>query len=64
MAKEQLQRIFEIFARLIGIGIIAVGILLVGSSPVLGIPLVGVGLLFALKPSIAAELLDLAASLV
>lgn len=64
MVDGRLRRVFEVFARLLGMGISAVGLLLATSSPIIGIPLIGLGLLLALRPYVAGELVDLAASLV
>lgn len=56
-------RALERFTRLLGVGLVGVGILLARSSPVYGVPVVAVGLLFALRPYLGAELLEFSVSL-
>lgn len=63
MPNERLVGAFELFARLVGVTAAVGGLALVPSAPVLGVPLLAVGLLFALRPATAGELLDIAASL-
>lgn len=64
MVNQRLLRVFELVARLVGVALVIVGGAVALSAPIYGVPVVAVGLLFALKPRIAAELLDFAASLV
>lgn len=63
MVNERLLKAMELFARLIGVVIAAGGLLFLPSTPVLGVPLLAVGLLFALRPATASELLDIVASI-
>lgn len=63
VVNQRILRAFELFARLLGVGLVVAGLLVASSAPLYGAPLVAVGLLFALRPSVAAELLDLVASL-
>lgn len=63
MPNDRLLRVFELFARLVGVVTAGVGLVLLPGSPILGVVLLGVGLLFALRPATAGELLDLAVSL-
>jgi len=61
---DQLADGLELFARLVGVVTALGGVLLLPSAPILGVPLLAVGVLFALRPATAGELLDIAASLV
>ncbi|UPV75279.1 hypothetical protein M0R89_04230 [Halorussus limi] len=61
---ERLANGLELFARLVGVVAALGGVLLLPSAPILGVPLLVVGILFALRPATAGELLDIAASLV
>lgn len=63
MANDLLLSAFELFARLFGVATAIGGVVLLPSAPILGVPLIAVGLLFALRPAVAGELFDIAASL-
>lgn len=63
MSDERLIGAYRLLARLFGIGMSVGGLFLLPSAPILGVPLLAVGLLFALRPVTAGELLDIAASL-
>jgi hypothetical protein len=60
MAETRFLRALERLVRLAGVGLVAAGLFVSLSSPVFGVPLAGIGLLFALRPRIAAELVELA----
>ncbi|WP_248897358.1 hypothetical protein [Haloplanus halobius] len=64
MVNQRLRRAFEWIARLVGLTLVGVGGWVAMSSVLYGIPLIAVGLLFVLRSTVAAELLDLAASVV
>lgn len=64
MSNERLLGAYRLFARLLGIAMTVGGLVVLPSVPIVGVPLIAVGLLFALRPVTAGELLDIAASLV
>ena len=61
MPNDRLVHALELFTRFVGVGVAASGLFLSFSVPILGVPLVAVGLLFALRPAVAGELLDVLA---
>lgn len=63
MVTQRHFRVLESFTRLLGVGFVVVRLSVARSSPVYGIPAVVIGLLFALRPYVGAELLELAATL-
>lgn len=63
MVRDGVVNALELFARLLGVGLSLLGVLSLGWTPVVGVPLLAVGLLFALRPATAAELVELAATL-
>jgi len=63
MSNERLLGAYKLFARLFGVVMTAGGLVVLPSLPIVGVPLIAVGLLFALRPVTAGELLDIVASL-
>lgn len=63
MPNDRLIGALELFARLVGVAVAGSGLVLLPSAPILGVPLLAVGVLFAVRPATAGELLDAVASL-
>lgn len=63
MVNERLLGALELFARAVGIVTAVGGLLLLPSTLIFGVPLLAVGLLLAVRPATAGQVLDVVGSL-